>query len=341
MPDLAALTTAHLARGLTDSLFSGASIAVRAPSETVVRHGGTLAFDDDTPVDGTTLFDLASVSKTYTATVLVKLIEEGRIDPRAPLGPDLLPLTAPGTDAITIEMLLTHTSGLPSECFVWRDLSMPAPERLVRVLAVPLASAPGATFRYSCLGLITAGIIAERVADATLPDLAARYIIEPLGLKNTCYGPVDSGRAAATEDESYIGRGLVRGEVHDELNWFLGGKVGNAGLFSTASDVLRFAESFLEGSLLEPDSLHLMTTNVLKPEHGAEFGHGYGLRINDRNAFGRVPAFGHTGFTGTLWMVSPEHGLVSVILTNRVHPHRDRADLVAFRCAVANSLLYR
>lgn len=320
-----------LDEGLGHGMYSGAAAAISTPHGRAVAWTGAHAQDDARPVDGSSLFDLASVSKTFTAATLVRLIESKRIDPDEPVS-RLLPVSSgAGAEAITLRMLLTHTSGLPAESFLWRDPGLPAAERLARVLATPLETAPDAVYRYSCLGYIAAGALAERVTGASLAELLDELVLGPLGLDSVGYGPVDRERALATEDESWVGRGMVRGEVHDELNWFLGGRVGNAGLFGTVGDVLGFAESFVTGRLLTQAGLRAMTTDALEPRHGAGFGQAFGPRLGDPDFLGDVPGLGHVGFTGTMWIAIPATRVAAVLLTNRVHPQRDRVDLAPFR----------
>jgi CubicO group peptidase (beta-lactamase class C family) len=326
-PDAAALSEI-LEEGLAAGLYSGAAAAVLTPEGRTNAFAGTHAYGDEHAVGPGSLFDLASVSKTFTAAVLLRLAETGRVGLDDPVAP-LLPIA---DDSITLRMLLTHTSGLPAESFLWRDSPGLAPgERIDAVLSTPLVAAADSTYLYSCLGYIASGVYAERVTGTSLAGLLDELVCRPLGLASVGFGPVDRESAVATEEEPWVGRGLVRGEVHDETNWYLGGRVGNAGLFGSVDDVLTFAASFLDDRLLGPEALPLATTDQLEPRHGAAYGQGLGPRIRDRELFGEVDAFGHAGFTGTMWLAIPARAVAAVLLTNRVHPHRDRADIDPFR----------
>ncbi|HEV2518191.1 MAG TPA: serine hydrolase domain-containing protein [Devosia sp.] len=322
---------ALLDEGVAERLYSGASAGLSTPAGRTVVSAGTHALDDATPVGPDSLFDLASVSKTFTAAVVLRLAELGRVDLDAPVA-RILPIgRGPGADDITLRMLLLHVSGLPAESFVWRDPDVPPDERVARVLASPLESRPNELYRYSCVGYIAAGAVIERATGATLQELLGDLVTGPLGLMSVSYGPVDVARAVATEEQPWVGRGMLRGEVHDELNRFLGGKVGNAGLFATAEDILAFAESFLNERLFQGGRLMQMVTDGLSESHGSSFGQGLGPRIRDRESFGELDGYGHIGFTGTLWVVDPRRQVAGVLLTNSVHPHRDHADFSGFR----------
>jgi CubicO group peptidase (beta-lactamase class C family) len=328
----AAGLTELLTEGLGARLYSGAAAGVWRGGEPSIATVGTYAFDDPRELDEASLFDLASVSKTFTAAALLRLVERGAIDLDAPVAPACPVGSGTGADRITLRMLLAHTSGLPAESFLWRESPGLAPEeRLETVLATALQSPPDAEYRYSCLGYIAAAALAESVTGSPWPQVLAELVLEPLGLRSVTYGPVPPERAVATEEQPWAGRGLVRGEVHDELNWYLGGTAGNAGLFGAVGDVLTFASSFLDGTLLGPETLALATTDQLSPHHGAAYGQALGPRIGDADIFGDVAAFGHPGFTGTMWLADPQSGTAAVLLTNRVHPHRDLVDLDPFR----------
>lgn len=327
--------------GLSDRLFSGVSAEVITPTHGLISISkGTHAFDDPKTVTEQSLFDLASVSKTVVAAAIISLVEEGLLDPDEPIAPHLVVGRGPGANLITLRHLLTHTSGISSDIFVWKRTDLSEQEKLDLAFATPLEGPPGATFRYSCFSYIVAGKLAEIVSGKPLSTLVSERVTEPLGLKTMTYWPVDRDLAVATEDESYIGRGMVRGEVHDENSWSLGGQVGNAGIFATASDVMTFAKMFIrEGeasNILGKEGLRLMSESTVGPEQGVTFGHGMGLRFADPAFMGEVEGLGHTGFTGTMFVVDRKRETAAVLLTNRVHPARDLIDLSSFRVKFSN-----
>ena len=331
MRDVAGHLQELLELGVEQKLFTAAAAGVSSAAGRVVVAAGTYAEDDPTPIRSRTVFDLASVTKTFTAAAAVRLAEQGRVDLDQPVRELVEVGTGDGAREITLRMLLTHVSGLPAESMTWRERATPAEDRLGRVLASPLQSRPGVRHNYSCVGYIAVGAVLEAATGATLPSLISELVVEPLGLESLSFGPVPPETAAATEAQPWAGQGMLRGEVHDELSRYLGGRVGNAGLFADAADVLAFAESFLDDRLFAGDTRRMLTTDQLTPAQRAPYGQAVGPRVRDREFLGDVDGLGHPGFTGTMWFVAPRQGVAAALLTNRVHPNRDRTDLTGFR----------
>jgi CubicO group peptidase (beta-lactamase class C family) len=296
-------------------------------------------------VDADTLFDLASITKLFVTTALLSLVEEGLLALDEPLATWLPGFGTGDRRGVTLRRLMTHTSGLPALLSLWTDW----PDRAAReraVLEAPLMRPPGTGFEYSCVGYLLAGLLAERVTGRGLADLVRERVSAPLGLTRTGYTPPARwlSRTAATEYQPQWGRGLVRGQVHDENSWSLGGTGGNAGIFGTAGELARFGEMLrgygsLDGvRVLAADSVAEMTRDQLPAGLDPGFRHGLGVRISDPQSMGVLAAdgaFGHTGFTGTCLVVDRARELVVVLLTNRVHPSRDWSDVGELRRAVA------
>lgn len=289
------------------------------------------------PVTPTTLYDLASLTKLVTATVVAVLADRGTV---ALDDPVVRYLPAFGTGErrdVTVRHLLTHTAGLPADTFAWREQPDPTTRR-ASVLAEPLLDRPGTTFRYSCVGYLLLGLLVEQVA-GRLDAVVDEEVAGPLGLDDLGYRPldrrVDADRIAATELRAGAADG--RGLVHDENAASWDGVAGNAGLFGTAADLLGLGRALLEllagrhSALgLSPSSARAMVTL------------GLGWRTDDATFMGplagRGRAYGHTGFTGTSLLLDEDRDLVAVLLTNRVHPSRRWSELNPFRRAVAAGL---
>lgn len=327
---------------------SAAAIRIVAKGKVAVAiDAGTTAFPGiknlpkpPESIDAATRFDLASLTKVFTAlTTLTTCLENDiPLDTQLPDSPS------------TIREALTHTSGYPSD---WADahdsssalLDDDPAERWRRFFEIPLESTPGTAFRYSDLGFVRLGRFVEKVTALPLDVAMTRLVLNPLGLHSTGFCPGAGVKSAATEFDKVWRKRIVWGEVHDETAFLLGGRVGNAGLFSTADDVARFAEALRRGTVGQREdstltrAISMMTRPALREGIAAPFRIGLGVRIADRAWMGsKVSAqtFGHTGFTGTSFFVDPVRQLSVVLLTNRVHPDRARADLELLRRRVAD-----
>jgi CubicO group peptidase (beta-lactamase class C family) len=284
--------------------------------------------DQWVPMRDDTVFDLASVSKLFTSIAVVQLFEEGRVSLEAPVATYLPEFAAAGKDAVTVRQLLTHTSGFTA----WLPLWSQYPDEASRIRAVmeqPLSNPPGSTYLYSDLNLITLGVLVERLRGAPLDTVVHDRVTAPLGMHDTGYNPQDVSRTAATEYQSSPPRGMVRGEVHDENAWSLGGVAGHAGVFSTVDDLAILSQALLNGGtyrgerILNRKSVELLITNFNGAFPGDD--HGLGFELNQRwymDALSGPRTAGHTGYTGTSIVIDFDSRSFAILLTNRVHPSR-------------------
>jgi CubicO group peptidase (beta-lactamase class C family) len=332
------------------------SVAAAAATGELVRYAdarGTLAAERP-PAGHDSIFDLASVSKLFTTAVLLSLAEEGRAGLDEPAAAWI-----PGLDRrITPRRLLTHTAGLAPTRRI--DLELPGAgpaERMAAMLATPITHPVGGSYLYSDVGLVIAGRLAELAGGAPLDALVRSRVTDALGLTATGYRPralsreaaepsriaAEPSRVAATEWKAERpGPGCVRGEVHDETAYALGGVAGHAGVFATAGDLLAFGEALRLGGgpVLRPESVAEMVRD--QGAEGAAFRHGLGVRIGDPAIVGPLEgAYGHSGFTGTSLVIDPARRLTVVLLTNAVHPVRGRDGIRELRHAVAAEALRR
>ncbi|GLW11973.1 hypothetical protein Misp01_71010 [Microtetraspora sp. NBRC 13810] len=311
----------------------GRQVAGAAVGEAVrfADASGTL-LRDRPPAALDSVFDLASITKLFTTVVLLSLAEDDRLDLDEPVAM-WLPRHYGDRPEITVRHLLTHTSGLPASR---RTADWDA------ILSTP-AWHPAGTYVYSDVGLITAGRVAEIAGDEPLDVLVRERITGPLRLTDTVYRPGRAllPRTVATEHRpGRPGTGCVRGTVHDETAYGLGGVTGHAGLFGTAADLLRFGEALRAGAdgVLSRHTAAEMTRD--QGVSGAGFRQGLGVRIGDPAVAGPLTrGFGHSGFTGTSLLVDPGHRLTVVLLTNNVHPVRGRPGIRELRHAVAAEAL--
>jgi len=296
-----------------------------------LRLFGTPASDDPTPLTTAHLFDLASLTKIFTTVAALRLVDAGVVSLDAPVAEALAVGIGERAGAITLRQLLTHTSGLPAEGGAWRT-GLRGEELRTVVLRSALLADPGIAHRYSDVGFIAVGELLERVSGRSLTELVGE-IASLLGAPSLTWTP-EADRAVATEVQPH--RGLVRGEVHDELAHALGRPAGHAGLFGSVYDVAALARMVSDGGngpggrVLSPESIRLLTTPAALAD-GYE--QAVGLRVRDRSWMGEADAVGHTGFTGTAFAVSRTSGAYGVLLLNRVHPTRADTDVSPVRRA--------
>jgi CubicO group peptidase (beta-lactamase class C family) len=324
-------------------LFSGAVgllahdgvVVERATAGYALRYadaaGTELPDADKVPMRTNTIFDMASVSKLFTSVIVMQLVERGQVDTDAPVATYLPEFGVNGKESITVAQLLTHTSGLVSWLPLWSAYP-DVPSRIKAVMDVAPHNPPGTVYEYSDLNLITLGVMVERLTGKTLDTLVAERITGPLHMVDTGYNPPASklDRIAATEYEAAPPRGMVRGSVHDENAWSLGGVAGHAGVFSTAGDMAILAQTILNGGvyrghrILREDTVTALLTNHNQNFPGDD--HGFGFELNQMWYMGGLSGprtAGHTGFTGTDVIIDPASRSFAILLTNRVHPSRN------------------
>ncbi|HEX2209934.1 MAG TPA: serine hydrolase domain-containing protein [Longimicrobium sp.] len=306
--------------------FPGASLAVGRWGMVVLEQGMGRTGAGGGEVDpDRTVYDIASLSKVVgTTTAVMLLVEDGRMSLDDPVQAYLPEFQGYNKDRVTIRHLLTHTSGLPAGS----DGAGATPEEsLLRLMRVPLGHAPGMHVEYSDVGFVVLFAAAERAAGEPLYRLLDRRVFEPLGMLSTPYVMGEGCLRCAGTSRS---RGdAFRGKVHDPISRRLGGIGGNAGLFSTAHDLARFAAMMANGGELNGVRIFnratVRTFTQRQPGTGTRAlgwdtpgapGTGAaGSRVSDRS-------FGHTGFTGTSIWIDPDRGTWVVLLANRTYEER-------------------
>jgi serine-type D-Ala-D-Ala carboxypeptidase len=307
------------------------------------RHGDPLPAARRIPMRTDTIFDLASLSKLFTCVVAMQQIEGGELDLSAAVA-SCLPRFANGS--ITVQQLMTHTSGLPAAPTPALGQYPDLPSRVNAILDVAPRFAPGTTYLYSDVNMLLLQLVLRQVTGQALDVLVRKGITEPLGMRDTMYEPPGSLRSRIAAAEYKTSRGLVWGQVHDENAWSLGGVAGHAGVFATVDDVAILAQAILNGGtyagrrILSEDSVTRMLT-----DHNQDFpgdAHGLGFELDQRSYMGRMAGArtaGHTGFTGTTIVIDPVSRSIALQFSNRVHPTRDWGSTNPARRAVADGLV--
>lgn len=304
-----------------------------------------------------TVFDLASVTKLFTVTALLSMVDSGEVWLDMPVRAAIPEFRH---QSVRLRHLVTHTSGLPG----WRPLYLRARGReavLAAICEEELEREPGSEVEYSDLGLILVGEVVARTAGAPLEEAVSARIFAPLGMTATGYRlsgiPVDRFAATESGNRTEYGMcgnraasfdrwrsGVIRGEANDGNCFYaLDGVAGHAGLFSTAPDLTLFARTWLGGGrplLSAAVRLAACRTHVpganpwawgwMKP------GAGFGAFMGD---LAGPEAVGHTGFTGTSVLLDPSRDLFAILLTNRQHvEHDDAAKIAGVRRSFYNAV---
>lgn len=319
--------------GISSGAYPCFAAAVGRGEDILFYHfeGDRTVLPERLPITEDTLFDLASLSKLVGTTMAcLRMMEEGKISVTDKVG-DFFE-NCFGKENITLLQLLTHTSGLPAHFPLYRtdDPKNAAQE----ILRFPLAYPTGEKTVYSCMGFILLGKILEKIEGTPLDKIVYKKVFEPLGMQNSFYAPPSCRPCAATEKD-VLGDGIVCGVVHDENARFLGGVSGNAGVFSTIGDMVKFSSMLsARGKGFVSSSLFEKAVTDYTPSCSESRGLGFQLYGNKPFPGGSkmsVGSYGHTGFTGTSLYVDNKTGVYAVLLTNRVHPTRENYGLTPVR----------
>ncbi len=322
----------------------------------IVGHRGAIALEaavgrldyapESSPVTPDTIYDLASLSKAIgTTTAAMMLHESGMLLLDAPVQDYLPEFRGAGKEKVTISQLLTHSAGLPAWLPLYKEVQGYG-AFMDRVFTIPLEYEPGGKTVYSDFSMILLGEALARAAGRSLSSFLAREVFEPLGLSSTMYLPPPSllSRIAPTEDDPWR-RKVVRGEVHDENAYAMGGVAGHAGLFSTGRDLAIFAQMMLNDGIydhrryLKAETIARFTAKQGPAESSQALGWRKPSAANWTGQVFSPSAFGHTGFTGTMIWIDPESQAFIILLSNRVHPSRKNQKIEEAREAVSRSVM--
>lgn len=324
-----------LQEGLKNEAYPCFAAAVGDKNGVVYRElaGNRALFPEVLPITEDTLFDMASLSKLIGTTMAaLRMIEEGKLALYDTVSQFFENCYDKGET--TVLELMTHTSGIPSHIRLWEMEGVKPEDAVDVILRTPFDYKPGTETVYSCMGFIVLAKILEKIEGEPLSAIVKRYVFDPLGMTKSTYCPGTGAICAATELNPATNE-YICGVVHDENARFLGGISGNAGVFCTLDDAIKFAtmlanrgKGFLSPRLFEL-AVHDFTPNCSESR-----GLGFQLKgwkyypAGDMIALG---SYGHTGFTGTSLYVDNETGRYAILLTNRVHFGRANGKLMPIR----------
>lgn len=294
------------------------------------------------PMSEDTIFDAASLTKVIaTTSAIMKLYEQGRVSLDSPVARYIPEFGTLGKEGITLQQLMTHTSGLRP------DVSLKEPwTGYVKAIGLACAerpvSTPGTQLKYSDINFFVLGEVVRRVSGEPLNAYCDREIFQPLGMFDTRFIPCApipypendadqprlSNRSRIAPTELLKTGTVLRGMVHDPTARRMGGVAGHAGLFTTSYDLARFCRMLLGGGMLDgrrilrPETVARMTSPATPPGIPVR---GLGWDIDSPYAGQRgerfpVGGYGHTGWTGTSLWIDPFSQTFVIFLSNRNHP---------------------
>ena len=316
--------------------FPGAALAIAHHGALVASYAfGRFTYDEAaSQVLPETVFDLASLTKVIATSTAAMILHERRgLELEAPVAESLSefvslspPHQRPRREAVTVRMLLAHSSGLPAYEKLY-EFAENRNELLRAAITTRLVADPGTRADYSDIGFILLGEIIERIAGEPLDEFAQREVFDPLGLHRTWFVPPLDSRPLIppTEEDRTFRKRVIQGEVHDENAWVMGGVSGHAGVFASATDMAIFAECMLKGGapLVKPETVALFTLRENEPR-GTSRALGWDTPSHPSSSGTRFSpsSFGHLGFTGTSLWIDPKRQLSVTFLTNRTWPDR-------------------
>ena len=327
-------------------------LAVGYQNELIVHEFGRQTYDANSPaVNVDTIYDAASLTKpVVTATLIAMQVEAGRIGLDLPVA-RYIPEWNDGPNpelrkTVTVRNLLTHSSGLPAHKDYFQMLRSKR-EFIAAICREPLEYAPGTKTIYSDLGFILLGEILERATGKNVDQLAHEQIFAPLDMAGSTFNPPKGllSRIAPTENDTAFRKQLVRGAVHDENAFAMGGVAGHAGLFTTASDLAAFCQMLLNGGIyghhrmLTRATISQFTTPQALAGNARTLGWMSPTPNSSSGRYFSPRSFGHLGFTGSSIWIDPDRKLFVILLTNRVYPTRENDKITAVRPAVHDAVI--
>jgi CubicO group peptidase (beta-lactamase class C family) len=338
--------------GIEEKIFPGAVLLVGRGEEVLLQQafGYAALVPEKQPLRTDTIFDLASLTKPLATTLgIMALIKKGALSLDQPLKDWGEGSKGFDSSGITLRDLLAHSAGFQAYQPYYLKLFHEAGDKkaILRewVKQDPLVYPPGSQTLYSDLGFILLEWLFEKTAGEGLDAWIRNTIYTPLGLNQMGFRPIAPGGMAnpesyaATEDCPWRKK-VLRGEVHDENAYVVGGVSGQAGLFGTASEIFQLVRVLKRAydhpgdpSLFEGELIRTFWERQSRPQ-GTTRALGFDTPLEAGSSAGRYfsrKSVGHLGFTGTSFWLDLERDLTVILLTNRVHPSRANEAIKSFR----------
>jgi uncharacterized protein YbbC (DUF1343 family)/CubicO group peptidase (beta-lactamase class C family) len=331
-------------RAVADGNIPGAVLLVGHDGAVIYRkaYGQRSLEPQRAPMTVDTIFDLASLTKVIaTTTAVMQLVELGKVRLNDTVAKYLPEFAQNGKEDITLRQLFTHYSGLAPDLDLktpWEGKDTAYKMAFEQTPAEP----PGSHFTYSDINFIVLGALVEKVSGETLDDYTAKHVFGPLKMVHTRYLPPAAWKPKIAPTQYDENEHMLWGVVHDPTARRMGGVAGHAGLFSTADDLGKFAQTLLNSGdgILSAAAVEKMTQPEQPP--AAPVLRGFGWDIDSPFSSNRgdllpVGSYGHTGFTGTSIWIDPTTKTYIILLTNAVHP-RGKGNAIGLRVKVATEI---
>ena len=257
-----------------------AALVARDGDVVFLGASGMASLELGVPLEPDMVFEIGSITKQFTAAAIMMLLEEGKLALDDPITKFLPDYPAYGED-ITVEHLLTHTSGIVSYTEIpgyvaseaRKDVSL---EELIDVFKdLPVEFEPGERYAYNNSGYIVLGAIIEKASGMPYADFIEKRIFEPLGMNDSYYG--SHSRIIARRASGYS----LEGDTYTNASFLSMTQPYAAGaLMTTVEDLLRWNQALFGGQVVSDESLERMTTPYTL-NNGNSTGYGYGLAVGD------------------------------------------------------------
>lgn len=294
---------------------------------------GNPVYSDTTPVQVNDLYDLASLTKVMATTLaIMKLDDDGKLTPDDTLGRFLPWLRNSNKSGLTLREVMAHQAGLQPWIKFYKIPGITPDSIRKMIIHSPVST--DKKYKYSDLGFYLLKDLVEQITQKSFESYLDSIFYKPLGLQTICFNPLnrsDSSRIIPSTIDSGFRGGLVKGQVHDQGAFLLGGVSGHAGLFSDAADLAVILQMLLNcgtygGKQYLSSDVVGEYTRTQFPDNQNRRGLGF-----DKPPLTNIPhgpvcngaspsSYGHSGFTGTYAWADPEHDLIYIFLSNRTFP---------------------
>ena len=328
-----------IAHGIEVGSYPGAVVVV-GTRNTILHAKGYGHFswsgESQVPDVDSTVWDLASLTKVVATTpAIMRLVDQGRLDLDNSVQTYLPGFLGEGKEVVTVRRLLEHRSGLRA-FLPLNDRAETAEEAKQLVLNEPLRWPPGSRVEYSDLNAMLLGWIVESVSGVSLADFTETQIFAELGMTQTRFRPPRDILSRMAPVGLWRGH-VIAGELHDQNAVRLGGVSGHAGLYSTGSDLVKYAQLYLSAGRDSEGAEHFPAETVRAFIRRGAGNRALGWEVRDTTDVANTGhllsenSFGHGGYTGTSIWIDPDRNLFVIILTNRVFAPRTRRSITVLK----------